>query len=47
MNISATLGYKGQALQVHAGSAKAANGECKIHVSREYKYCVSTFHIHF
>uniref|UniRef100_A0A8D3DL51 Peroxisomal 2,4-dienoyl-CoA reductase [(3E)-enoyl-CoA-producing] n=1 Tax=Scophthalmus maximus TaxID=52904 RepID=A0A8D3DL51_SCOMX len=26
VNISATLGYKGQALQVHAGSAKAANG---------------------
>lgn len=27
VNISATLGYKGQALQVHAGSAKAANGK--------------------
>lgn len=27
VNISATLGYRGQALQVHAGSAKAANGE--------------------
>lgn len=27
INISATLGYRGQALQVHAGSAKAANGE--------------------
>ncbi|KAI4898067.1 hypothetical protein NFI96_018070 [Prochilodus magdalenae] len=26
VNISATLGYRGQALQVHAGSAKAANG---------------------
>lgn len=26
VNISATLPYKGQALQVHAGSAKAANG---------------------
>ena len=27
MNISATLGYRGQGLQVHAGSAKAANGK--------------------
>lgn len=27
VNISATLGYRGQALQVHAGSAKAANGK--------------------
>lgn len=27
VNISATLGYRGQGLQVHAGSAKAANGE--------------------
>lgn len=27
VNISATLPYKGQALQVHAGSAKAANGK--------------------
>lgn len=26
VNISATLGYRGQGLQVHAGSAKAANG---------------------
>lgn len=27
VNISATLGYRGQGLQVHAGSAKAANGK--------------------
>lgn len=40
MNISATLGYRGQALQVHAGSAKAANGKCvlKVFVAMLCKY---------
>uniref|UniRef100_A0A3Q4IF30 Peroxisomal 2,4-dienoyl-CoA reductase [(3E)-enoyl-CoA-producing] n=1 Tax=Neolamprologus brichardi TaxID=32507 RepID=A0A3Q4IF30_NEOBR len=35
VNISATLGYRGQALQVHAGSAKAANAMTK-HLAVEW-----------
>ncbi|KAJ8245791.1 hypothetical protein GJAV_G00260360 [Gymnothorax javanicus] len=36
VNISATLGYKGQALQVHAGSAKAANDAMTRHLAVEW-----------
>jgi len=36
VNISATLGYKGQALQVHAGSAKAANDAMTKHLAVEW-----------
>lgn len=36
VNISATLGYRGQALQVHAGSAKAANDAMTRHLAVEW-----------
>ncbi|XP_032359179.1 peroxisomal 2,4-dienoyl-CoA reductase [(3E)-enoyl-CoA-producing] isoform X2 [Etheostoma spectabile] len=36
VNISATLGYRGQALQVHAGSAKAANDAMTKHLAVEW-----------
>ncbi|XP_026171040.1 peroxisomal 2,4-dienoyl-CoA reductase [(3E)-enoyl-CoA-producing] isoform X1 [Mastacembelus armatus] len=36
VNISATLGYKGQVLQVHAGSAKAANDAMTRHLAVEW-----------
>ncbi|XP_070707982.1 peroxisomal 2,4-dienoyl-CoA reductase [(3E)-enoyl-CoA-producing] isoform X1 [Pempheris klunzingeri] len=36
VNISATLGYKGQGLQVHAGSAKAANDAMTKHLAVEW-----------
>lgn len=36
VNISATLGYKGQSLQVHAGSAKAANDAMTKHLAVEW-----------
>ncbi|KAM8876456.1 peroxisomal 2,4-dienoyl-CoA reductase [(3E)-enoyl-CoA-producing] isoform 1-T1 [Synchiropus picturatus] len=36
VNISATLAYKGQALQVHAGSAKAANDAMTKHLAVEW-----------
>uniref|UniRef100_A0A673HQZ0 Peroxisomal 2,4-dienoyl-CoA reductase [(3E)-enoyl-CoA-producing] n=1 Tax=Sinocyclocheilus rhinocerous TaxID=307959 RepID=A0A673HQZ0_9TELE len=39
VNISATLGYRGQALQVHAGSAKAANDA----MTRHLAVCQYTF----
>ncbi|XP_051542618.1 peroxisomal 2,4-dienoyl-CoA reductase [(3E)-enoyl-CoA-producing]-like [Myxocyprinus asiaticus] len=36
VNISATLGFRGQALQVHAGSAKAANDAMTRHLAVEW-----------
>ncbi|XP_036936569.1 peroxisomal 2,4-dienoyl-CoA reductase isoform X1 [Acanthopagrus latus] len=36
VNISATLGYRGQGLQVHAGSAKAANDAMTKHLAVEW-----------
>ncbi|CAG04352.1 unnamed protein product, partial [Tetraodon nigroviridis] len=36
VNISATLGYRGQGLQVHAGSAKAANDAMTRHLAVEW-----------
>ncbi|XP_035988006.1 peroxisomal 2,4-dienoyl-CoA reductase isoform X1 [Fundulus heteroclitus] len=36
VNISATLAYRGQALQVHAGSAKAANDAMTKHLAVEW-----------
>lgn len=39
VNISATLPYKGQGLQVHAGSAKAANGNSNV----DFYYIYSNF----
>ncbi|XP_028989946.1 peroxisomal 2,4-dienoyl-CoA reductase [(3E)-enoyl-CoA-producing] isoform X1 [Betta splendens] len=36
VNISATLGYRGRALQVHAGSAKAANDAMTRHLAVEW-----------
>lgn len=36
VNISATLGYRGQVLQVHAGSAKAANDAMTRHLAVEW-----------
>ncbi|XP_017274010.1 peroxisomal 2,4-dienoyl-CoA reductase isoform X2 [Kryptolebias marmoratus] len=36
VNISATLSYRGQALQVHAGSAKAANDAMTKHLAVEW-----------
>lgn len=36
VNVSATLGYRGQALQVHAGSAKAANDAMTRHLAVEW-----------
>ncbi|XP_049915864.1 peroxisomal 2,4-dienoyl-CoA reductase [(3E)-enoyl-CoA-producing] isoform X2 [Epinephelus moara] len=36
VNISATIGYRGQALQVHAGSAKAANDAMTKHLAVEW-----------
>lgn len=42
VNISATLPYKGQALQVHAGSAKAANGNNNIDIFIHSNFAKST-----
>uniref|UniRef100_A0A3B5KY67 Peroxisomal 2,4-dienoyl-CoA reductase [(3E)-enoyl-CoA-producing] n=1 Tax=Xiphophorus couchianus TaxID=32473 RepID=A0A3B5KY67_9TELE len=36
VNVSATLAYRGQALQVHAGSAKAANDAMTKHLAVEW-----------
>lgn len=40
INITATLGYRGQALQVHAGTAKAAIG-IVTHLANLFPFCIS------